>query len=118
MDDDRIWEFEESLWTGGAEHYHEAIDDECLMVLPAEPFVLTGRQAIAAVLETPRWSKVDLSERQVLRPQEGLIVVAYRANAAKEGRDGYEAYCASTYRRVSHEEWRVVQHQQTLRPIV
>lgn len=117
MDDDRIWEFEEGLWTGGAEHYHEAIDDECLMVLPAEPFVLTGRQAIAAVSKTPRWSKVDLSERQVLRPQEGLIVVAYRANATKEGQDGYEAYCTSTYRRLSHEEWRVVQHQQTLRPI-
>jgi hypothetical protein len=117
MDDNRIWEFEESLWTGDAEHYHEAIDNECLMVLPAEPFVVTGRQAIDAVSDTPRWSKVDLSERQVVRPQEGLIVVAYRANATKEGQDGYEAYCTSTYRRISHEEWRVVQHQQTLRPV-
>jgi hypothetical protein len=27
----------------------------------------------------------------------------------------YEAHCTSTYRRLSHEEWRVVQHQQTPR---
>jgi hypothetical protein len=117
MDDNRIWEFEESLWTSDAEHYHAAIDDQCLMVLPAEPFVVTGKQAIEAVSKTPRWSKVDLSEWQVMRPQEGLIVVAYRAKATKEGKDGYEAYCTSTYRRLSHEEWRVVQHQQTLRPV-
>ena len=102
---------------GNAEHYHEAVDDQCLMVLPAEPFVMTGRQAIEAVSNTPRWSQVDLSERQVMRPEEGLIVVAYRANAKMEGRDGYEAYCTSTYRRLAHEEWRVVQHQQTLRPV-
>lgn len=116
MDDNRIWEFEESLWTGDANRYQKAIDDECVMVLPAEPFVMTGRQAIEAVSNTPRWSKADLSERQVVRPQEGLIVIAYRAKATKEGQDNYEAYCTSTYRRLSHGEWRVVQHQQTLPP--
>ena len=41
MDDNRIWEFEESLWTGDAEHYRALIDDECVMVLPEQPFVLT-----------------------------------------------------------------------------
>lgn len=117
MDDHRVWEFEEGLWTGDAAHYREAVDDECLMVLPAAPFVLTGRQAIKAVSETPRWSKVALSEQQIMRPQEGLIVVAYKAVASKDQGSGYEAYCTSTYRRLSHEEWRVVQHQQTLPPI-
>lgn len=84
MDDHRIWAFEEGLWTGNATHYREAIDDECLMVLPAAPFVMTGGQAIEAVSKTPRWSKIDLSERQIMRPQEGLIVVAYKAVAVKD----------------------------------
>ena len=113
MDDDRVWAFEESLWTADAEHYRKSIDDECLMVLPAPPFVFSGEQSIKAVSETPRWSRVELSERRVSRPQEGLIVVAYRARAEREGSGGYEAHCTSTYRRLEHEEWRVVQHQQT-----
>lgn len=113
MDDERIWGSEEGLWTGSAERYRASVDDQCLMVLPAPPFVMSGRQAIEAVANTPRWSKVELSERQVARPQEGLIVIAYKAKAEREGSAPYEAHCTSTYRRLAHEEWRVVQHQQT-----
>ncbi len=113
MDDDRIWHFEESLWTADPGHYAESIDDECLMVLPEPPFIATGRQAVDAVSRTPRWTEVSLTERQVARPQEGLIVIAYKARAAREGMASYEAHCTSTYRRLAHEEWRVVQHQQT-----
>jgi hypothetical protein len=112
MEDERVWAFEESLWTADALHYQESIDQEALMVLPAPPFVMSGPEAIEAVTHTPRWSEVDLTERRVSRPQEGLIVVAYHARAAKEG-ETYQAWCTSTYRRLSHEEWRVVQHQQT-----
>ena len=68
VDDDRIWNFEESLWTADAAHYEESVDDECLMVLPSPPFVFTGQQAIDAVKDTPRWDKVSLTERQVARP--------------------------------------------------
>ena len=113
MDDQRVWAFEESLWTADAEHYRESIDDQCLMVLPKPPFVMSGQQAIEAVSSTPRWSKIELTERQVARPQEGMIVVAYKANASLEDGEDYVAHCTSTYRRLGHEEWRVVQHQQT-----
>ena len=113
MDDDRVWSFEASLWTGDAEHYRALIDGECLMVLPAPPFVLSGAQAVRAVSDTPRWTKIDLSERQVSRPQEGVIVIAYKAHAEREGVPSYQAHCTSTYRRLAHDEWRVIQHQQT-----
>ncbi len=113
MDDQRVWAFEESLWTADAAHYRASIDDECLMVLPKPPYVMSGGQAIDAVSATPRWTSVELSERQVARPQEGLIVVAYKAEARIDGGEDYEAHCTSTYRRLAHEEWRVVQHQQT-----
>ncbi len=112
MDDDRVWSFEKSLWTGDADHYRELVDDECLMVLPQPPFVMSGRQAIEAVAETPRWTELTLADGQIARPQEGLIVIAYHAKAAREGKT-YEAHCTSTYRRLEHEVWRVVQHQQT-----
>ncbi|MBJ6121498.1 DUF4440 domain-containing protein [Sphingomonas sp. BT553] len=113
MDDNRVWTFEESLWTGDAEHYRASIDDECLMVLPQPPFVMSGGEAIEAVAATPRWSSVEITDRRIARPEEGLIVVAYHARATKDDGPGYEAHCTSTYRRRAHEDWLVVQHQQT-----
>lgn len=112
MDDDRVWSFEKSLWDGSPDHYRELVDDECLMVLPLPPFVLSGKQAIEAVANTPRWSSVEFSKEQIARPQEGIIVIAYHVEASRDD-ETYEANCTSTYRRLSHEEWRVIQHQQT-----
>ncbi len=113
MDDERIWGSEEGLWTGRPENYHATIDAQCLMVLPAKPFIVTGQQAADAVSDTPRWTKVALTDRQVARPQEGLIVIAYTAHAEREGAQPYEAHCTTVYRRLEHDKWRVVQHQQT-----
>ena len=113
MDDARIWSFEESLWTGDAENYRAKIDDECLMVLPHPPYIASGAQAVEAVASTPRWTTVELTDRQVVRPQEGLIVIAYKARAEREGVTPYEAHCTTTMRWLAHEVWRVVQHQQT-----
>ncbi len=69
MDDDRVWSFEKSLWTGDADHYRELVDDECLMVLPHPPFVLSGRQAIEAVAATPRWSSIEISKGRSRGPR-------------------------------------------------
>lgn len=113
MDDGRVWSFEESLWTGDAAHYRELIDPECLMALPAPPYILEGDAAVAAVSDTPRWSEVALSDRRVVRPEEGLIVIAYTATASKADGEAYVARCTTTIRRLDHEVWRVVQHHQT-----
>ncbi len=117
MEDNRVWAFEESLWIGDADHYRELIDDECVMVLPEQPFVLKSDAAIEAVAHTPRWSSVTFSEQQVMRPQEGLITIAYKAQAERDGSSGYTAYCTTTMRRLEHDVWRVVQHQQTPPPV-
>ncbi len=113
MDDERIWGSEEGLWTGDAENYHATIDEQCLMVLPSRPFIVTGQQAADAVSRTPRWTRVTFTDRQVARPQEGLIVIAYNARAERDGEQAYEAHCTTVYRRLEHDKWRVVQHQQT-----
>jgi hypothetical protein len=115
MDDDRVREFETSLWLGGEDVYRERVSPECLMVLPEPPFVMSGGQAIEAVTQSPRWSQVELADLHISRPQEGLIVLAYEAHAAR-GEESYRARCTSTYRRIEHEAWEVVQHQQSLPP--
>ena len=113
MDDTRVWDFENSLWTGDAEHYRTLIDDDILMVLPEDPPVLGGTEAIEAVIDTPRWTEVTFTAGRIARPQEGLIVVAYTAHARRDEGNDYIAHCTSTYRRLGPDEWRVVQHQQT-----
>jgi hypothetical protein len=115
MDDDRVRDFETSLWIGGEEIYRRSIDPECLMVVPAEPFLMGGAQAIEAVAATPRWESVEFDDLRIGRPQEGLIVLAYRVRASRGGQV-YGAHCTSTYRRVAHEQWQVVQHQQSIVP--
>lgn len=116
MEDARIWEMEAELWHGGAEVYERLIDDDVVMALPADPFVYSREAAIMAVTNSPRWDAVDFSGKQVVRPQEGLIAIAYRAEA-RRGDESYVAYCTTTMRRVEHEVWRVVQHSQVLPPI-
>ncbi|MYL98630.1 DUF4440 domain-containing protein [Novosphingobium sp. FGD1] len=117
MEDNRIWEFERSLWLGDEAQYRTLVDEECVMVLPQPPFVISGEEAAGRVSDTPRWDDVTFSDQTVSRPQEGLIVIGYTARATREGGDDYEAHCTSTLRRLSHEEWRVVQHQQTPTPV-
>ncbi len=113
MDDQRVEEFERALWIGDGNVYRRCVADDCLMVLPEHPFLLSGSEAIAAVEHTPRWSEVDLSDLRINRAQEGLIVIAYRADA-RRAEGSYVAYCTSTYQRVGEHDWRVIQHQQTL----
>ena len=113
MEDARIREFETSLWTGDADHYRDLIDPECVMVVPAKPFMLSGEQAIETVSHTPRWKSVELEDLQIVRPEDGMIAIAYHARASRDGQDqAYEAYCTTTLRRRGHDDWKVVQHSQ------
>jgi hypothetical protein len=112
VDDARVWSFEQDLWIGDAELYARSIDDACLMVLARPPFIMTGAEAVEEVSATPRWTDVEFSDQRISRPQEGLLVAAYRVRASLPGSKSFEAHCTTTYRRLGHEEWRVVQHQQ------
>ncbi len=114
MDDERIWGSEEGLWTGDAENYHRTIDAECLMVLPAKPFIVDGRAVEGCGLLHAALDQGGVDRAPGGRPpQEGLIVIAYKANAERDGAQPYEAYCTTVYRMIEHGTWRVVQHQQT-----
>lgn len=111
MDDDRVWNFEASLWQASDERYHERVDEECIMALSHAPHLFRGQAAIEAVSGTPGWDKVAFSDRDISRPEEGLIVVGYHVRAEK-GETVFSAACTSVYRRRAHEDWTVVQHAQ------
>lgn len=111
MDDERIWQFEESLWRASEERYHERVDPDCVMALSRAPWLHCGGSAVAAVSHTPAWDEVAFSHRDVRRPQEGLIAIAYRVVVTK-GDTRFAAACTSVYRRRAHEDWTVIQHCQ------
>ena len=111
MDDDRVWNFEESLWRASDERYHERVDPDCIMALSHAPHLFAGQDAIEAVSHTPAWDTVTFDSKSVSRPEEGMIVVGYKVRAEK-GETCFTAACTSVYRRKGHEDWTVVQHAQ------
>lgn len=114
MDDTRIWAFEESLWKADRDHYAASIDEGYVAVIPSPPYLIHGKDAADTLAATPRWAEVAFADTVVTRPEEGLIVIAYRVTASGGENDAaYEARCSSVYRRLGHEDWRVVQHQQS-----
>ncbi|WP_205965901.1 hypothetical protein [Paracoccus liaowanqingii] len=115
MDDQRVWDFEGGLWHALEDRYHERVDAECVMALSREPYLVHGKDAIDAVSGTPAWDEVEFSDKTISRPEEGLIVVGYRVEAAK-GETRFHAACTSVYRRRAHEDWTVVQHAQVVLP--
>ena len=111
MDDDRVWNFEESLWRASENRYHERVDPDCIMALSHAPHLFAGEEAIEAVSHTPAWDTVTFDSKSVSRPEEGMIVVGYTVRAEK-GETCFTAACTSVYRRKGHEDWTVVQHAQ------
>lgn len=112
MNDETLWLLEEQFWTGGEDHYLEALDPECVMAFPAPAGILAGPGIIESLQGAPRWSSVAMSDRHLLRPSSDIVVLAYRAEGRREGAPPYQAYCMSGYRHAG-EGWRLFQHQQT-----
>ncbi|AFL52975.1 hypothetical protein CO676_08190 [Sinorhizobium sp. BJ1] len=110
MDDREAWELERRLWLEGAGAYQHLLDDECLMAF-APVGILVGVEIIRALDGAPRWKNVEMTEQRSARPNDSVLVLAYRAEARREPDVFYAAYCTSTYARTG-EDWRLIQHQQ------
>ncbi|QNM83567.1 DUF4440 domain-containing protein [Sphingomonas sabuli] len=110
--DENLWHGEERLWLEGSSAYGELVDDDCLMLF-GETGILDRDRAMISLMSGPRWTAVDMQERHVTRPGREAVVLAYRAEAQRDGGDPYRAYCSSTYRG-GDEGWKLIQHQQTV----
>lgn len=78
-----------------------------------ERFWTGGAEIAASVAGAPRWSSVERAERNVGRPEGGLVVLAYRARGLREGAAPCVAYRTSACRRDDGGRRLSVQHQQT-----
>jgi hypothetical protein len=112
MTDEEAWRTERAFWTGGADHYRDAIDPACVMAFPAPAGIIAGPEIVPSLAGAPRWSSVGMTDTRVSRPASDLLVLAYRAEGTREGASPYHVYCTSTYC-LSDGRWRLVQHQQT-----
>jgi hypothetical protein len=110
--DEEAWRTEERFWTGGEDHYREALDPACVMAFPPPAGIIAGTGIARALAGAPRWLSVAMAERHASRPSDDLLVLAYRARGQRDGAAPYDAYCTSTYRKAG-DRWRLAQHQQT-----
>lgn len=114
MDDEQeLWALEERFWTGGEEFYRDRLAADCVMLFPAPVGRLSGEQILASLAGTPRWSRVTIRNRRVLRPAERFVLLVYEAAGEREDPPSpYRTLAASGYV-LHHGKWRLAFHQQT-----
>ena len=114
MTQKEIWKLERGFWLGDARYYAEHMADHAMMVFPEPVGVLQGDEIVAGLAGAPRWSDVTFYVRTGTRAGDTLVL-AYRAEATREGAPPYVALCSSTYNHTG-EAWELLAHQQT--PVV
>ena len=108
MSAENRWADEEAWWTLGAAEARRRMSPVCIMVF-AEA-VMQGPQIVAGMADSPRWDRVQITERRMAE-QDEVVVLAYRARAMRRGAER-DVLCSSTWLR-SEGDWLMVQHQQT-----
>lgn len=109
--DDDIWSLEKRFWLDGEPAYREHMAQSAVMLFPEPAGILIGEAILSSLADAPRWSSIDLHERQLIRVGDAMLVTAYRAEA-KRGTESYRAICSSSYAMIDG-EWNIVHHQQT-----
>jgi hypothetical protein len=85
--------------------------DGAIMVFPYPAGILQGERITEGVAGAPRWRSVVMADR-TLTLRGNVAVLAYRAEAEREGEAIRTMLCASTYVR-DGDGWRLISHQQT-----
>lgn len=105
---------ERQLWTGDAEVYRRYVDGDCLLVFSEMSGMLTREQVAGTVENGQRWNDVRLEVIGIVEPVPDVAILAYEANATREGAEPYRALVSSGYVR-RPEGWKLMFHQQTPR---
>lgn len=107
-----LWQIERRLWLDGVEAFEQYMARECLMVF-APMGIMTHDTILEGLRHAPRWSELEMKQQTTSEPSPGLRILAYRADARREGAAAYGALCSSTYVETDGGSWRLVQHQHT-----
>ncbi len=110
-DEKELWRLEESFWLGGADTFRSTMADGAIMVFSYPAGILQGDRIAESVASAPRWRSVLMEDRKS-NIRGNVAVLAYKAEAEREGEPIRTVLCASTYLREG-EGWRLMSHQQT-----
>jgi len=103
---------ERNFWTEGPGFYRENVDATCLVVFKTMSAVMTNAELAATVDSAPRWQDVHMVTKGIVSPQPGVVIVTYRASAARADGQRYVAFVSSGY--VNRDgQWKMMFHQQT-----
>lgn len=112
MTEKAVWDLERGFWLDGEAHFRKVMAERCVMVFAEPVGIIEGEAIVESLSQMPRWATVEMSQRTFSTIGGGVVVLAYRAEAARDGADTYRALCSSTYAKQDG-EWRLVQHQHT-----
>jgi hypothetical protein len=113
LPDEAVWDLETRFWQGDAAFFDAWLAPQALMVFPDPIGILNRAEVLDSIRGTPRWTDVRFTKGRLERPTAGVVVVAYRVAARRDGDDAaHAAWASSTYTR-SDGVWSLVLHQQT-----
>ena len=112
--EDELFELEEGFWLGDQAFFREHLDDRCLLAFPQmdEMHGVKSRDEVAATASTQpgRWRDLKISNRQLVRPAEGVAIISYRADVKRFDGEPYAALIGSAYARRA-DGWKLAFHQ-------
>ncbi|MCO6381972.1 DUF4440 domain-containing protein [Oceanicola sp. 502str15] len=106
-----LWKIEETSWTSGADFARSVTRDDAVFVFPYPAGILSAEASLKGLEGGEPWRSVTFHDRSFTR-QGPVAVLAYKAEAERNGETLYTALCASTYVD-DGDGWRLMSHQQT-----
>lgn len=112
IDKTRIWGLEQDFWTSEEEFFDQNLTADASVLFPEQVGLLDRKATIESLSEGPRWSEVDLQDRNEIQLGAEITLIAYRALARMTGEEeAYRANGLSIYRREG-EKWKLAFHFQ------
>jgi hypothetical protein len=108
-----LFDIEQGFWLSGGEYFTAHLDDQCLLAFPqaGEMHGVFAREHVAATA-TPsnRWRDLVMAHRHLLRVDEKVAIISYRADVTRADGQPYSALVSSAY--VKREDgWKLLFHQ-------
>jgi hypothetical protein len=111
--EDQLFQIEQEFWTGGKEEFLANLDERCLLAFPqaGQMHGVFSKGDIAETASTPgRWRDLKMSHRHVLRLNDNVALISYRADVLRADGQPYRALVSSTYIQRGG-DWKLASHQ-------
>jgi hypothetical protein len=111
--EDQLFQVEQGFWTGGKEEFLANLDARCLLAFPqaGQMHGVFSKEDIAETASVPnRWRDLKMSHRHVLRLNDNVALISYRADVVRADGQPYRALVGSTYIQRGN-DWKLAAHQ-------